>query len=803
MLAVAIALLSTGTAPSESSLKGRSQEIPLPELPAASLYLQSKAIQLPHGSRELPTKLAELINTLTRQDKDTTLKVWIFFTDKGPEAEKALSGDIASFPTLKRSHQRRSKVGLDKIVFADLPVHSAYVRQLERIDGKLVGQSRWLNAAVFEFAPGQIATLSALPFIFEIRPHLTLRRPATEIQEPEIVKPAQRAPGQNPSLNYGISAAQLSQIGADSGHALGHTGAGVTLAMLDTGYRKSHAAFSMAYSEGRVLAEWDFINNDGNTANEGADNAGQWRHGTLTWSTAGGQYSGQLYGPAYQANFLLAKTENVTSETIQEEYDWVAALEWADSLGADVLSSSLAYSDWYVYANYNGAFAVTTKAANMAAGLGIVVCNAMGNTGPASGTLAAPADAFDILSCGSVDVSGTISSFSSRGPTADGRIKPEVCARGTSTYCAGSNDDFNFVYASGTSLSTPLVAGVAAQLISARPTLSPLLIMRALKETASQAATPDNAYGWGIINFPAALYWGANFTANSSDSSRLVVDFPSTIQFADNSDLTANSWDWDFGDGQTSTLANPSHSYAAPGVYDVTLTIGTNVGVLTRQRTALVVVRDETISLVADSAYAGETLVISVELSNAQPISSLHIPLSYQTVLNLTFDSLSVASRLKALSPFTSVSDNTATKRLEISSSISGTALAAGDGEVYRLYFTIDRLELGGISGALDTISINEPLSVSVPVSPGEVSFPPHFLSAGFRTKSVVRGDANNNQTVNIADVFAIVYYLYNQGPAPRTVQSGDADGDLGIDLADALYLINTIFLGGPLPPSP
>jgi len=287
----------------------------------------------------------------------------------------------------------------------------------------------------------------------------------------------------------------------------------VIVAMLDTGYRKTHQAFAAAFSESRVIAEYDFIFDDFDTQNEAEDWTNQHTHGTYTWSTLGGQAAGTLYGPAYKASFLLAKTEDVRSETSVEEDNWVEALEWADGYGADVISSSLGYSDWYSYSDFDGATAITSIAASTAAGLGIVVCNSMGNNGPGAGTLSAPADAFDIVACGAVDAAGFIASFSSRGPTADGRMKPEVSAQGVNTYCASSSSNTAFTTASGTSLSTPIVGGAAALLLSANPYLTPLQVRSALMQTSSKASSPDNTYGWGIVDVLKAFNWGANFNA--------------------------------------------------------------------------------------------------------------------------------------------------------------------------------------------------------------------------------------------------------------------------------------------------
>jgi subtilisin family serine protease len=369
--------------------------------------------------------------------------------------------------------------------------------------------SRWLNAASLEVDADKLGVLAALPYVRKIDP--VIGREYVPVEVGPTVK-ERSAVGPEPAgtsvLNYGSSLNQLTQINVPAVHELGYNGQGVIVCMLDTGYRKDHQAFQAAYNEGRVLAERDFVFNDFNTQDEPEDQPGQHNHGTYIWSALGGLADGSLYGPAYGAQFILGKTEDIRSETEVEEDNWLAGVEWADSIGASVISSSLVYKDWYVYADYTGDICVITVAADLAASLGIVVCNAMGNYGPAAGTFGAPADADSILSIGAVNSVGDIAGFSSRGPTFDGRIKPEVCAQGVSTACASPNAPTLFTTASGTSLSTPLVGGCAAVLLSAHPLWTPMQVREALMMTASQAGSPDNDYGRGIVDLLAALNYG-------------------------------------------------------------------------------------------------------------------------------------------------------------------------------------------------------------------------------------------------------------------------------------------------------
>jgi subtilisin family serine protease len=289
-------------------------------------------------------------------------------------------------------------------------------------------------------------------------------------------------------------------------HAQGLTGRGVIVAILDTGFRKSHLAFQSS----RVLAERDFVMGDSDVQQNPADPKDYSDlHGTACWSLLGGYAPGQTIGPAFGADFILAKTEDVRSEKPIEEDYWVAGMEWAEALGADVLSSSLGYTGWYTFAKMDGQTAVTTRAADRAVGLGVVVVTAVGNERQNSwGHVIAPADAFGVIAVGAVDARGALASFSSPGPTADGRIKPEVCAMGVNNYIATNSSDTKFSWGSGTSFSTPMTAGVAALLLEAHPDWTPAQVRTALMQTARSASAPGNDFGWGLINAAAAVRYG-------------------------------------------------------------------------------------------------------------------------------------------------------------------------------------------------------------------------------------------------------------------------------------------------------
>ncbi len=736
---------------------------------------------------------------LTNQNSER-VKVWVFFTDKGFSNKASFSTAASSVQLSDKVLKRRAKAGINQILFVDLPVSNNYVSQINELGATHRRSSRWLNAASFEIPLTDIDKISNLPFVKSVKPMVSFKKDYSELSVVNDFQPEkyQQSPFSAEVLSYGSSFVQLEQINVPAVHLKGYSGAGVTLCLTDTGYRKSHAAFAAAYAAGRVIAEYDFINNDSNTANEAGDVSDQWSHGTLIWSVSAGNLSGQIYGPAYNANILLAKTEDVPTESPVEEDNWVAALEWADSLGADVISTSLGYSDWYTSADYDGNTATITLAANTCASLGIVLCNSMGNSGPGATSLSAPADAFDILSIGAVNSSGDIASFSSRGPTADGRTKPEVCAQGVSTFSASSSGDNNYTTASGTSLSTPLVAGAACLLIEARPMFSPLHIRQAFMETASQASTPDNTYGWGIIDVDAALGWGATIASDIQTG-----DAPITVNFVGTSPLTVTSWSWDFGDGNFSTAQSPTHTYTSTGLFDVSLTVDTDAGIIENYQTGYIAVLGDTMTFVTDSAFAGDPAVLSVSLVNTQPLSEIHVPFQFFDNPKIVLDSVTLGARTSYFEEFSAIAfdawNNKYTYRLRADNGGGSPDLPSGSGEIMQIHFTINEWELGGLSYLVD--STTAPFSIEL-TSPAFV-YGPNFQNGSIISTTVLRGDLNYDFQIDIADLVAMVSFSFTDGLPGVSNQTFDVNADLSMDIGDIVYLVAYMFQDGPAPVSP
>ena len=356
--------------------------------------------------------------------------------------------------------------------------------------------------AVSALVPGAgIAALAGIGGVVRVQPVGEYFRRPPRLAGPAPLRPgplgaAERAQA-GPDTLYGPGLWVARQLDVLPLHERGLRGAGVRLALLDAGFNTLHPFMAGA----RVLAQHDFVYNDSVVRDQPGEAQGEMTHGTATWSLIGADAPGRIFGIAPDADFILAKTEYTPTETRTEEDNWVAALEWAIGLGAQIVSSSLGYLSFdngftYTPEMLNGDIAVTSVAADSAARRGVLVVVAVGNEGPLAGSLDTPADAQGIVAVGATDSLRAVTSFSSRGPTADGRIKPEVVAPGLFVPVAAK--DSGLTTSSGTSFATPLVAGLAALVQGSRGALSAADLRQGLIQASDSAARPGNIRGYGI-----------------------------------------------------------------------------------------------------------------------------------------------------------------------------------------------------------------------------------------------------------------------------------------------------------------
>jgi len=425
---------------------------------------------------------------------------WIFFRDKGfnGDAQRQQALLAAQERLLPRAVARRAKVFRDGLVVddRDLPVCSDYIEATRRLGIQPRVASKWLNAVSAPLTHEQVQIVGLLPFVARVT---SMARSYHDPEPAEYNLPT----AVDDSAWYGQSWAQAATVNLPPVHDMGYHGTGAMVAVLDAGFNNlPHQCFDSLH----VIATWDFVNGDSNVANHG--DIGDGSHGTKTLSVLAGYDPGHLVGPAWGCDVVLAKTENTEEEAPYEEDLWVAGLEWADSLGAEVISSSLSYMDWYTYEDMDGNTAVTTIAADAAASRGIAVFNSNGNIRSSEyEKMRAPADGDSVLGIGAVTSDSSRSYFSSYGPTYDGRIKPDLMAMGSGVTVASPYAPDEYQTSSGTSFSCPMAAGIGAILMEVNPMLTPGDLYRALRETASQASNPDTIFGWGIINALAAVDW--------------------------------------------------------------------------------------------------------------------------------------------------------------------------------------------------------------------------------------------------------------------------------------------------------
>ena len=407
---------------------------------------------------------------------------WVFFTDKnGTEFDPYAYFDAKAI-------QRRTQQQLPLFDSTDFPLNRSYVTAVDRLSDELVGESRWFNAAAV--STSRIDEIRRLPFVAAVTPIESHAVPASVSSE----EPAPIA-ATDTSMLY----PQLVRMQGEQFVANGIDGTGIRIAVLDGGCKMAdeHPAFQHLRDGHRILKTYNF-------PLKREDVYGWDTHGTMVLSCIAGINDGKKIGLATGAEFLLARTE-VNLEPRKEEVWWMMGMEWADRNGANIINSSLGYGkERYNPEDMDGT-SLVARAANMAASKGILVCNSMGNEGDDRTwrTLITPADADSVLSVGGIDEKGNPSDFTSWGPTADGRLKPNVCAYGHA-FVANPSKTKPYTYAYGTSFSSPLTAGFAACAWQSRPQLNNMELKAEIEKSADRYPDHDFRYGYGV---PQASYF--------------------------------------------------------------------------------------------------------------------------------------------------------------------------------------------------------------------------------------------------------------------------------------------------------
>lgn len=450
----------------------------------------------------------------------------VFFNDKVGTPFSIT--DPAAFLS-QRAIERRGNQSIP-IVEQDLPVVPSYVTQVKGTGAKVLYKTKWMNGVLVEATAAQASALGGLSCVTSVKQVAPGARPT----------PSGRIRSSGKFKEISETAAstdiQLSMLSINTMHDKGFHGEGMFIAVLDAGFPGANTAsfFDHVFSEGRFDAttSYDFVSGGSNVFR-------QHTHGTNVWSIIGAYKKDQFIGGAYKAKFVLFVTEHQPTEYRVEEYNWLFAAERADSVGVDIISSSLGYREFddatmdYSAAHLDGETAVITKAAEMAATKGIAVVVSAGNEGNnAPTTIGAPADAEHVLSIGAVTSSRIISSFSSIGPTADGRIKPDVAALGTGVSIISSAGTISS--GSGTSFSCPLMSSFVAGLWQEFPDLTVSQLFDLVRSMGNQAASPNNFLGYGIPD-----YFNDPPVANDQ-SAAVEVDLPKPIVLS-GSDVELNT----------------------------------------------------------------------------------------------------------------------------------------------------------------------------------------------------------------------------------------------------------------------
>lgn len=464
-------------------------------------------------------------------------KYWIQFSDKNNNGFNI--ENPAQFLSAK-SIERRTKYGI-AIQNKDLPVTENYVQTVAQTGANVLLRSKWMNGVVVLLNDTNLlGSIEQLPFVVSSR-KLARTKPKTNADElKETLEMFMEQMGAEKGKDikakttaeiedYGLGFHQIEQLNGIELHKAGRMGQGIQIAVFDAGFPQvdTLSVFKRLRDDNRIIGMYDVVNNSVNVIGFNS-------HGRSVLSTMASWKEGLLVGTAPLAEYYLVRTEDAATEYLIEEYNWLRGAELVDSVGVDIINSSLGYTQFddftqnHTYADMNGNKTVITRAADWAAATGMLVVNSAGNSGDSPWRyIGAPADADSILTVGAVDSLGVYASFSSQGPTYDGRIKPNVTALGKRAAVATGFG--TAIRGNGTSFSGPIIAGMAACLWQGHRDKNAQQIIKAIEQSASRASNPDNYYGFGIPDFAKADYILRNLPPIEELKDSIVNVYPNPI----------------------------------------------------------------------------------------------------------------------------------------------------------------------------------------------------------------------------------------------------------------------------------
>ena len=451
---------------------------------------------------------------------------WVYFTNK-PNVASYLSDPLSMLTQRAIDRRNAQNIALDN---KDVPIHQPYIDQVEAANGITVyAKSKWFNNVHVRGTYEAIQALTALSFVdhvdFANRNLNTGNRKVSQKRTKKFNKTMET----ETIFNYGSSLNQIQMLNGVTLHEQNYTGAGKVIAVMDGGFPEVSTAstFSRLRDNNQILGGYDFVNRS-------EDFYSGISHGTMVLSTMGGYKNNQLVGTAPDASYYLFITEDGDNEGPLELSLWVEAAEEADRLGVDVINTSLGYTQFdnpdydFMYSDMDGQTAFISKGVDVAYSRGMICVVSAGNEGLSDWHyISAPADATHALSIGAVNPSEIPAGFSSYGPAADGRIKPDVAAQGQQAVISGTTG--NVTTGNGTSFSGPIMAGMVASLWQALPGKTNEQIMQYVKESGSIYNNPDDRIGYGIPDFGLALATALGTASFSQDNTKFVF-YPNPTQ---------------------------------------------------------------------------------------------------------------------------------------------------------------------------------------------------------------------------------------------------------------------------------